>query len=119
MKILIYDGSCGICAKTINYLVEKRVVSKHELVAIKTATHLKEVSEKYHLSLEKFDEMILIDNHRRFNGYYAFKQLFKVSNSNMKYIFKLPFSDFFGNHLYKIFARKRHLFSKNSHCGIL
>jgi len=118
MKILLYDGNCGICKVIIHRLVEKNLVAHKELFAIKSKRDLDNFNNLYKFNLTKFEEMILIKNFEFFKGYFAFKEIFISSKSVLRLLFLLPFSDFIGPLCYTYFARHRHKFSKNSNCGL-
>jgi len=118
MRELIFDASCGVCNKVIESLIKRGIIKESELVPVKNKQDINLINVKYMLEIKELSEMLLITNSKIYNGFFAFRELMDHSGSLFRFIFHLPLSSYFGPIIYKSFARNRHLFGRNSTCGI-
>ena len=118
MRLLIYDGTCGVCQEVIEYFIRKGMIKKEELLAISSKRDLQMVEKRFEFHVSEFNEMIYISDSKVFLGYDAFRAMFCQSNSFFKFFFFLPLSSVVGPWAYRFFAKNRHKFSKNSSCGL-
>lgn len=118
MRTLIYDGTCGVCRKVVNYLVASNLIKQEELMGVTSQNDFKKITHEYNLILKDFNEMILVKDLTIYLGYFAFREIFKNSRSNFRFLFLLPFSDRMGPFIYRVFSRNRTKFQRNSNCGL-
>ncbi len=118
VKIIIYDGVCGVCNNWVQFILKNNPDPEIRFVSFQS-----KVSKPYREKFEivNMDSLLLIENEKCYRQSTAILKIFKLLNSNWKYIYSFIYiprviRDFFYNHISK---NRYFLMGKRENCKIL
>lgn len=118
--ILLFDGECGLCQKSIQFMLKHEKNNKLKFASLhsdKIKHILNTKPLKQYANLDK--TMILIENNKIYTQSDAALQLIKYLNHNFK-LFYISYGipKFFRNKIYQWIAKHRQVFFKSNECEL-
>ena len=117
--IILYDGECGFCDRTIRFFLEKDSLDKLSFTSLQGPTG-QAILVHYGVATLNFETIILLSQ----------KKIYKKSSAVLLALKKLPFPwkllyafmiipRFIRNYVYSLVSKNRHrLFNKKNNCDL-
>lgn len=116
--VVVYDGECSVCTRTVNRIRDLDRDSRIELVPFQAAG----VPERFPvLAREDFERSIqLVGPDQRYEGAAAVERILSLlpGVSPLVWLFRIPLARPIAERIYRLFARNRHRFGCGEHCPI-
>ena len=118
--VLVYDGECAVCIRTVNALRDRDRDGRFEMVAYQG----RGVTERFPaISDAEFRASVQLigPEGRRWQGADAIEQIFTLvpGARPLAWLFRIPLARPIARRLYRLFARNRHRFGCGDHCPIV
>jgi predicted DCC family thiol-disulfide oxidoreductase YuxK len=119
--VVIFDGSCGFCRSSLNYLCKK-----YDFSSVRFIPYSDEIAKSWNfpaeINIEHKKYMFYISNTKEFyKGYFAFQQLFKTNKKTraFSYVMRFKFIQLPGRAMYMVISKNRKKLSGgSSSCAI-
>lgn len=117
-QIIIFDGECGFCNRTVLFIAKKDVENKFLLVS-NLSKRGQEILNSLGLDKVTNKTLILIKDNKHFVKGEAIKKIAKEIRISMIFLFVLKITpNQLLNFGYSIFSRFRKKIARNNHCQI-
>lgn len=116
--VVIYDGACAVCTRTVNRLREWDRDARFEMVPYQADG----VRERFpEITAEEFERSVqLIGPEGRFQGAAAVERILALvpRGRPLAWLFRIPLVRPIAERVYRLFARNRHRFGCGEHCAV-
>lgn len=112
MKIIIYDGICTLCSRSITFLTKRDTKKTFEYISYNSDS-AKSLLDKYHIDFASEQFIVYIRDNKHYRRSRAVLEIVKDLGGfwSLAYIFVLV-PPFIRNYLYNIVAKNRHVWFK-------
>ena len=117
--VIVYDGPCTVCTRTVNRIRDLDRNSRFELVPYQNAG----VPERFpEITREEFETSVqLIGPDARYEGAAAVEKILALlpRARALAWVFRIPLVRPIAERFYRWFARNRHHFGCGDHCPVV
>jgi predicted DCC family thiol-disulfide oxidoreductase YuxK len=115
---VVFDGDCGFCRRSIEYLKVMDLLGKCEYIAFQSVGDLRVLHSDLTPEKVKSELYLITSDGRLYGGYFAFRQLGWIMP--MLYpalaVMYFPGAGIVGSRVYRFIAQNRYLFHVNQTC---
>ena len=117
LNIILFDGDCNLCNKTVNFITKHDSNNLYTFVSLQSQAGQSYLT-KYNLALDDFDTVVLIENNEIYTASTAALMIVKNLRGFVKHLYLFIFiprviRDF----IYKLISKNRYtLFGKANSC---
>lgn len=118
-RIILFDGVCNLCNASVQYIIRRDPDMKFKFASLQSEIGM-QLLEKYRLSTEKMNSIVLIENGKIYTRSTAVLRIARqlIGPVKLMYVFVIvPF--FIRDAVYQLIARKRYKwFGRRDRCMV-